>query len=104
MKPLLLFGVIGFVILSVFLGIYSSLEAPTATDFGLARGRSLLDSENYLEALEVVRSLPDSGRQGAYVHTLLGTAYLRLHLYQAAIREFENAERQGSGRPDPWIG
>src|SRR5262245_25695582 len=104
MKRLLLAVVAFFVLLSVGIWIYSSIETPSPTDYGVARGRSLLNSENYLGALESVRSLPEKNRKGADVHTLLGTAYLRLHLYLAGIKEFEDAERQGSRRADPWIG
>ena len=104
MNRLLLAGVTVFVLLSLGIWIYSAVEAPSATDYGVARGRSLLNAENYLGALESVRSLPEKHRTGADIHTLLGTAYLRLHLYLAAIKEFEDAERQGSRRADPWLG
>ncbi len=80
------------------------IQSPTPADYRLARGRSLLDAGNYLDALETLRALPDAQKGRAEAHTLLGTAYLRLHLYLAAIREFESAEKQGSRRADPWIG
>lgn len=96
--------VAGILFFSVATLIISTIQTPSPTDYRLARGRSLLNAENYLEALETVRSLPETQHAQPDVHTLLGTAYLRLHLYQAAIKEFENAERQGSRRADPWIG
>ena len=104
MKKLLLFSAGGLILLVVAVWLLSFAETSTPADSRLARGRSLLDSENYLGALEALRLLPEAQQGKADTHTLLGTAYLRLHLYLAAIKEFENAERKGSRRPDPWIG
>jgi tetratricopeptide (TPR) repeat protein len=104
MGRVFLISAVGIVLIATFLVMYTWTNSPTAVDFRLAKGRSLLDSENYLGALETVLSLPETQRGKADVHTLLGTAYLRLHLYLAAIKEFESAEKQGSRRADPWIG
>src|ERR1051326_1426688 len=104
MKRVPVFALVGFFLLLLISVTLSWMKAPTAVDFGIARGRSLLDSENYLGALETLRSLPDNQMQKTDTHTLLGTAYLRLHLYLAAIKEFESAEKQDSRRVDPWIG
>jgi tetratricopeptide (TPR) repeat protein len=104
MRRFLLFAVTAFFFFAVATWIYTVINAPSPAEYGLARGRSLLDSENYLGALETLRSLPELQRSKSDAHTLIGTAYFRLHLYLAAIREFENAEKQGSRRADPWVG
>jgi tetratricopeptide (TPR) repeat protein len=104
MRRFLLFSVTAFFFFAVATWIYAVISAPSPAEFGLARGRSLLDSENYLGALETLRSLPELQRSKSDAHTLIGIAYFRLHLYLAAIREFESAEKQGSRRADPWVG
>ncbi len=104
MKRLLSWAVTGLLVITALIGFYLWLSSPSREDYSIARGRSLLNSENYLGALEALRSLPDLQRGKADTHTLIGTAYLRLHLYLAAIKEFESAEKQGSRHADPWIG
>src|SRR4051812_25056803 len=103
-RLLVLLSALALFVIVLLVAIYASTGTPSASDYQLAKGRSLLDSENYLGALETVLSLPEPQRGKADAHTLLGTAYLRLHLYLAAIKEFESAEKQGSKRADPWIG
>src|SRR5262249_19879229 len=85
------------VLLSVF-------NKPTETDYRLARGRSQLFTENYLAALQTLRNIPNSPKRGPETHSYLGAAYLKLHLYQAAIREFEEAIKLKPRESDPWIG
>ena len=106
MKRILVFGLAGLFLVCIAAALLSINKTPTGTDYRLARGRSLLDSENYLGALETLRAIPESPRHGppGDTHTLLGTAYLRLHLYLAAIKEFENAEKQDTRDVQPWIG
>jgi len=104
MKRVLLYAAAGIFLLLIAVVILAALTAPRPAEDRLAESRSLLDAENYLAALETLRSIPDSQRGRPDTHTLLGTAYLRLHLYLAAIKEFESAEKQGTRRADPWIG
>src|SRR5215469_15209278 len=94
-------------VIAVALGIavfLSLLQKPTETDYRLARGRAQLYTENYLAALQTLRDIPDSRKAGAEAHSYLGAAYLKLHLYKAAIQEFQVASRQTSRICDPWIG
>jgi len=84
--------------------VLSLVQQPNETDFRLARGRSQLFTENYLDALQTLREIPESGRRGPETYSYLGAAYLKLHLYQAAIREFEQAIERTPGTSDPWIG
>src|SRR2546427_7232938 len=86
---------------AVLLSIY---KKPTEGDYRLARGRSQLFTENYLAALQTLRDIPNSQKQGSEAHSYLGAAYLKLHLYQAAIKEFEQAAKAQPGKSDPWIG
>jgi tetratricopeptide (TPR) repeat protein len=83
--------------------LYATLNRPSPTDYRLARGRALLETENYIEALEALREIPQ-GHSRAETHAYLGAAYLRLHLYKAAIREFEDAVKLSPRRADPLIG
>jgi superkiller protein 3 len=76
---------------------FTSLDRPTVYDYRLSRGRALLDAEDYLEVLRTLRDVPEA-------HSYLGAAYLRLHLYQAAIQEFEAAAKDKSQGSDPWVG
>src|SRR4051812_44519312 len=71
----------------IVLSIYNK---PTESDLRLARGRSQFFTENYLAALQTLRDIP-SGKYGLETHSYLGAAYLKLHLYKAAIKEFEEA-------------
>src|SRR2546425_7295890 len=80
------------------------LKKPTQTDYRVARGRAQLYTENYLAALQTLRDLPDSQKAGPQAHSYLGAAYLKLHLYKAAIKEFEEAIKQRPRESDPWIG
>ncbi len=102
-RTIVLAAVTAFVLFAgiVFL---ARLRRPTENDFRLARGRAQLDTENYLAALQTLRDLPESRSRGPAAHSYLGAAYLRLHLYQAAIKEFEEALRQGPRESDPLIG
>jgi tetratricopeptide (TPR) repeat protein len=84
--------------------LLSLFNRPTATDYKLARGRSQLFTENYLAALQTLRTIPDSGKRGPETHSYLGAAYLKLHLYSAAINEFEEAIKDRPKQSDPWIG
>src|SRR5215470_1285774 len=92
-----------FVLLSLAL-LFSLLQKPTETDYRLARGRAQLYTENYLAALQTLRDIPDSQKAGAETHSYLGAAYLKLYLYKAVIKEFQEASKQVSCMSDPWIG
>src|SRR6266446_4816580 len=94
----LLFALIGSAIL------ISLFNKPAETDYRLARGRAQLYTENYLAALQTLRNIPDSQTGSLQAHSYLGAAYLKLHLYKAAIKEFEQASKQRSRISDPWIG
>ncbi|HLH31699.1 MAG TPA: tetratricopeptide repeat protein, partial [Terriglobia bacterium] len=104
MKRLVLMGA---ALIFMFVGaivLLSLLNRPTETDYRLAKGRSQLFTENYLAALQTLRDIPDSGKRGSETHSYLGAAYLKLHLYQAAIKEFEAAIKDKPRESDPWIG
>jgi tetratricopeptide (TPR) repeat protein len=79
-------------------------KRPTETDYRIAKGRSQLFTENYLAALQTLRDIPDLQKRGSETHSYLGAAYLKLHLYKAAISEFEEAIKQRPKESDPWIG
>src|SRR5206468_3197922 len=70
----------------------------------LQRARALVDTENYLSALQVLRTIPADGKNGTETHAYLGAAYLQLHLYHAAIDEFQEAVRQSPRALDAWLG
>src|SRR5262249_45309518 len=63
-----------------------------------------VDTENYLSALELLRTAPARGKNGTETHAYLGAAYLQLHLYQAAIDEFQEAVRQSPRAFDAMLG
>jgi len=86
---------------AVLVSIY---KKPSETDYRLARGRSEFFTENYLAALQTLRDLPASQKRGAEAHSYLGAAYLKLHLYNAAIKEFEEAIKERPRQSDPWVG
>jgi tetratricopeptide (TPR) repeat protein len=104
MKRYIIFsGAIVFALVSAAV-LLTFLDKPTVTDYRLARGRSELFTENYLAALQTLRDVPNSRKYGSEAHSYLGAAYLKLHLYQAAIKEFEEAIKLKSKQSDPWIG
>jgi tetratricopeptide (TPR) repeat protein len=96
-------GAVVFALISAVV-LWSLVDQPTPTDYQMARGRSQFFTENYLAALQTLRDLPNSEKYGSDRHSYLGAAYLKLHLYQAAITEFEQAIKTQPGRSDPWIG
>jgi tetratricopeptide (TPR) repeat protein len=101
------FAILGAAFLFVGAGaviLLSLLNKPGETDYKLARGRSQLFTENYLAALQTLRDIPESGKRGPETHSYLGAAYLKLHLYKAAIKEFEEAIKDRPKQTDPWIG
>jgi tetratricopeptide (TPR) repeat protein len=99
-----LLAVAGLFVFTILLASYALLDSPRPVDDRVFRGRSLLDTENYLSAVEVLREVPIGGANSPEARAYLGAAYLRLHLYQAAIREFEAVIRQGPGLLDGWLG
>jgi tetratricopeptide (TPR) repeat protein len=104
MKRYIIFGsALIFVLVSAAI-LLSLFDRPTDTDFRMARGRSQLFTENYLAALQTLREIPNSPQYGPERHSYLGAAYLKLHLYQAAIKEFEEAIKSEPRISDPWIG
>jgi len=94
----ILFALVGAAVL------VSYVNRPSETDYRLARGRAQLYTENYLAALQTLRDFPDAKRAGPQAHSYLGAAYLKLHLYKAAIKEFEEAIKERPRQSDPWIG
>src|SRR5262245_26468333 len=89
----------------IFAAVLISLfNRPSETDYQLARGRSQFFTENYLAALETLRDIPNTAKQGPETHSYLGAAYLKLHLYKAAIKEFEEAIKLRPKESDPWVG
>src|SRR5438067_6727245 len=98
---------IGSVLIAAMLAtaiLLSFFNRPTETDYRLARGRAQLYTENYLAALQTLRDFPDAKKVGPQAHSYLGAAYLKLHLYKAAIKEFEEAIKERPRQSDPWIG
>jgi tetratricopeptide (TPR) repeat protein len=104
MKRLIILGAALIFVLAGAAVLFSLLNRPTETDYKLAKGRSQLFTENYLAALQTLRDIPDSGKRGPETHSYLGAAYLKLHLYQAAIKEFEEAIKDRPRQSDPFIG
>ena len=102
-RYILLGGAIVFVVIAAAI-LVVVLDQPTENDYKFARGRSQFVTENYLAALQTLRDIPNSGKQGPEAHSYLGAAYLKLHLYKAAIKEFEEAIRLKPKESDPWIG
>jgi tetratricopeptide (TPR) repeat protein len=84
--------------------LLSRFNRPTEMDYRLARAGALLDAENYLQVLEILRDLPEGSNGSEPAHSYLGAAYLGLHLYQGAIRELEEAVRISPRAIDPHIG
>ena len=104
MKRPIVAGSAAIVALLCIVILVSLLRKPVHTDYQLARGRAQLYTENYLAALQTLREIPDSQKGSAETHSYLGAAYLKLHLYKAAIKEFQEASKQASRISDPWIG
>ncbi len=104
MKRYVLFAAVLFFIAVSAVLLLSVLKRPTETDYRLAKGRSQLFTENYLAALQTLRDIPDLQKRGSETHSYLGAAYLKLHLYKAAISEFEEAIKARPRESDPWIG
>src|SRR5687767_7897438 len=104
MKRYILFAAAAVFVLVSSILLFSVMDRPSENDFRLARGRAQLDTENYLEALETLRDFPEAQQSRPEAHSYLGAAYLRLHLYKAAIKEFEEAAKQTPRQSDPWIG
>src|SRR5262252_10268677 len=102
-RYLILGGALIFALMSAAV-VISLFNRPTETDYRLARGRSQFFTENYLAALQTLRDIPNSAKQGPETHSYLGAAYLKLHLYKAAIKEFEEAIKAQPKESDPWIG
>src|SRR5262244_3319646 len=102
-RYLILGGALIFALMSAAV-VVSLFNRPTETDYRLARGRSQFFTENYLAALQTLRDMPNSTKYGPETHSYLGAAYLKLHLYKAAIKEFEEAIKSRPRTSDPWIG
>jgi len=102
-RYIVLGGALLFVLIAgaLFISLFSG---PAESEYRLARGRAQLYTENYLAALQTLRDLPNSQKAGPQAHSYLGAAYLKLHLYKAAIKEFEEAIKQRPRDSDPWIG
>ena len=105
MKRLLLAGIVSLLLLAGVLILASVfVDTSSTADMRLVRGRGLLSDENYLGALEAFREVVASRPDDREAHSYLGLTYLRLHLYQSAIREFERAKGWSSRRAHPWTG
>lgn len=102
-KFIILGGALIFTLISAAI-LLSLFDKPTETDYRLARGRSQLFTENYLAALQTLRDIPNSPKYGPQAHSYLGAAYLKLHLYKAAIKEFEEAIKAQPRESDPFVG
>src|SRR5499425_2253684 len=102
-RYIILAGALLFALISAAV-VISLFNRTTETDYRLARGRSQFFTENYLAALQTLREIPNSAKQGPETHSYLGAAYLKLHLYKAAIKEFEEAIKLRPKESDPWIG
>src|SRR5262245_2808103 len=85
-------------------GYFSLHHNQSQPDPRMLRARALFETENYLAALKVLQELPSDRSNGIEAHSYLGAAYLQLHLYQAAIQEFQEAGRRSPRQLDPWIG
>src|SRR5262245_51785986 len=82
----------GFVILVLFAAVtYALLQSRPEPEDDMQRAKALVETEHYLSALQVLRAAPTTQKNGAEAHSYLGAAYLQLHLYKAAIDEFEQA-------------
>ena len=93
-------------VLLLFAVVYLALSSPyrpSGPDARMARAKALFETENYLSALQILRTTP-AARGNSETHAYLGAAYLHLHLYQAALREFQTASNRAPGTLDPWIG
>src|SRR5262245_53021573 len=105
MRRYLLVASIALVATLLFLsGGYALLRSRPQPDARMLRARALVDTENYLSALEELRAITASKRDATEVHSYLGAAYMQLHLYKAAIDEFEQATRQSPRTMDAWLG
>src|SRR5207248_9034005 len=51
-----------------------------------------------------VSYIPDYRKRVPETHSYLDAASLKLHLYKAAIKEFEEATKAQPKESDPWIG
>src|SRR5689334_1837324 len=89
MKRYMIFGFATLFALASAAVLVSIYRKPTENDYRLARGRAQFFTENYLAALQTLRDIPDSQKGGPEAHAYVGAAYLKLHLYKAAIKEFE---------------
>ena len=103
MKRYMVAIAIAFALLATALMI-PFFSRPSEIDYRLARARTLLDADNYIAALQTLRDIPSLQKRGSEAHAYLGAAYFRLHLYQAAIKEFEESVKLRPGQADPWIG
>lgn len=95
--PVLVFGSVGFASLV-------SNDRPSQLDYRLARGRVMLDIGNYLSALEIFKQAIETNPEHITARTLLGIVQLRMHLYHAAIKTFEEAGDLDRGEAGPFIG
>lgn len=99
---LLVLGSLGLI--AMLAAGYALLDAPAASAADIVRARDLLETGNYLNAIETLRTIEDPGAAAGDARAYLGAAYLHLHLYRAALAEFESAARRSPGALDPWIG
>src|SRR5262245_53667691 len=95
---------IAVIVLLVLALTYAILHVRPERDPEMERAKALVDTENYLNALQVLRAVPSGGKNAGETHAYLGAAYLQLHLYKAAIDEFEQAVRQSPRAEDPRLG
>ena len=95
--------IVGFVFVLALVYVVVQFE-PEQREDDMARAKALVDTENYLNALEALRTIPARAKNAGETHAYLGAAYLQLHLYKAAIDEFEQAARQSPREADPRLG
>ena len=103
-RPLLAIIIPVLVIASLGVAALVSGDRPSGQDRRLARGRGLLDGEDYLRALDIFEQTIADDPNNAAARTLTGIAHLRLHLYGSAVGHFELASGLEPSRADPWIG
>ncbi len=88
----------------IVIGVVGAGRSPDPLTYRIARGRAFLEAGRYLDAVDTLREVQAEMPEHAGVRTMVGIAYLRLHLFSAAIAEFELSDSLDPGRADPWIG
>ena len=104
MRRLWLVVVPVLVLILIVISVSVAGRVPDPSTYKMARGRAFLDAGQYLEAVDTLLEARAELPEHAGVRTMMGIAYLRLHLFTAAVAEFELSDTLSPGRADPWIG